>query len=224
MSGRRTTRRGPGPRKRGPVRVLRQAQARAEAGPAGVADRDRVRAAFDEAITLHRQVAEREADGIEQAAAMMRAALQGGRQVLVFGNGGSAADAQHFAAELVGRFEVERRGWPVVALTADAAVVTSVANDFGFDEVFARQIDALGRKDDVAFAITTSGTSANVNRALRRARAAGMRTVALTGRTGGESAGLADVHVNVPGGTSARVQEVQRTILHVMCQLIERTD
>jgi phosphoheptose isomerase len=187
-----------------------------------VADRDRVRAAFDEAITLHRQVAEREADGIEQAAAMMRAALQGGRQVLVFGNGGSAADAQHFAAELVGRFEVERRGWPVVALTADAAVVTSVANDFGFDEVFARQIDALGRKDDVAFAITTSGTSANVNRALRRARAAGMRTVALTGRTGGESAGLADVHVNVPGATSARVQEVQRTVLHVLCQLIEK--
>ena len=110
------------------------------------------------------------------------------------------------------------------ACITNAAVVTSVANDFGFDEVFARQIDALGRKDDVAFAITTSGTSANVNRALRRARAAGMRTVALTGRTGGESAGLADVHVNVPGGTSARVQEVQRTILHVMCQLIERTD
>jgi phosphoheptose isomerase len=188
-----------------------------------VTDRDRVRAAFDEAVRLHRQVAEREAAAIEQAAALMRAALQAGRQVLVFGNGGSAADAQHFAAELVGRFEVERRGWPVVALTADTAVVTSVANDFGFDEVFARQIDALGRPDDVAFAITTSGTSANVNQALRRARAGGMRTVALTGRTGGETAGLADVHVNVPAETSARVQEVQRTILHVMCQLIERT-
>jgi len=189
-----------------------------------VTDRDRVRAAFDEAVALHQQVAEREAAAIERAADLIRTSLKAGRQVLVFGNGGSATDAQHFAAELVGKFEVERRGWPVVALTADSAVVTSVANDFGFAEVFARQVEALGRKDDVAFAITTSGASANINVALRRARLAGMRTIALTGRSGGETAGLADVHVNVPGTTSARVQEVHRTVLHVMCQLIEATD
>jgi phosphoheptose isomerase len=188
-----------------------------------VTDRDRVRAAFDECVSLHRQVGEREAGAIERAAAVIREALKAGRQVLVFGNGGSATDAQHFATELVGRFLVERRGWPVIALTADSAVMTSVANDFGFAEVFARQIEALGRKGDVALAITTSGASANVNEALRRARAAGLHTIALTGRTGGETAGLADVHVNVPGTTSPRVQEVQRTILHVMCELIERT-
>jgi phosphoheptose isomerase len=187
-----------------------------------VTDRDRVRAAFDEAVTLHRQVAEREADGISKAAAVIREALQAGRKVLAFGNGGSAADAQHLATELVGRFQVERRGLAAIALTADGAVVTSIANDLGFDQVFARQVEALGQAGDVAVAITTSGASPNVNEALRRAKAAGLRTIALTGRTGGETAGLADVHVNVPGTTSPRVQEVQRTILHVMCELIER--
>jgi phosphoheptose isomerase len=186
-----------------------------------VSDRDRVRAAFDEAVRLHQVVADREADAVVRAAGVIREALGAGRKVLAFGNGGSAADAQHFAAELVGRFEVDRRGWPAVALTADGAVVTSVANDLGFAEVFARQIEALGQPGDVALAITTSGASANVNEALRRARATGLRTVALTGRGGGETASLADVHVNVPGTTSARVQEVQRTVLHVMCQLVE---
>ncbi len=185
-------------------------------------DCERVRSAFDETIRLHQLVAERESAAIEQAAAVIRDALAAGRKVLAFGNGGSAADAQHLATELVGRFEVERRGLPAVALSADGAVVTSIANDLGFDQVFARQIEALGQPGDVAVAITTSGASANVNEALRRARAAGMRTIALTGRTGGETAALADVHVNVPGTTSPRVQEVQRTILHVMCQLIER--
>jgi phosphoheptose isomerase len=188
-----------------------------------VGDSDRVRAAFDEAIRLHQVVADREVTAIVKAAVLVRDAFGSGRKVLVFGNGGSAADAQHFAAELVGRFEVERRGWPAIALPADAAVVTSVANDLGFAEVFARQIEALGQPGDVALAITTSGASANVNLALRRARAAGLTTIALTGRSGGETAALADVHVNVPGTTSARVQEVQRTVLHVMCQLIEAT-
>ena len=190
----------------------------------GVTDRDRVRAAFDESIRLHEVVAGGEAATIAEAATLIREALGAGRKVLAFGNGGSAADAQHLATELVGRFEVDRRGLPVIALTADGAVLTSIANDLGFDQVFARQIEALGQPGDVAFAITTSGGSANVNEALRRARASGLRTVALTGRGGGETAGLADVHVNVPGATSARVQEVQRTILHVLCELIENTD
>jgi phosphoheptose isomerase len=186
-----------------------------------VTDRDRVRAAFDDAVRLHQLVAEREIEAIGRAAAMIREALAAGRKVLAFGNGGSAADAQHLATELVGRFQVERRGLAAIALTADGAVMTSIANDLGFDEVFARQVDALGQPGDVAVAITTSGTSPNVNAALRRARAAGLRTIALTGRTGGETAGLADLHVNVPGTSSPRVQEVQRTILHVMCELIE---
>ncbi len=188
---------------------------------AGVSEADRVRAAFAEVARLHQEAADRDPTPIVRAAALMRGALAAGGRVLVFGNGGSAADAQHFAAELVGRFEADRRGWPVVALTADSAVVTSVANDLGFGEVFARQIEALGRQGDVAFAITTSGASANVNEALRRARQAGLGTIGLTGRGGGETAGLVDVHVTVPGATSARVQELQRTVLHVLCQLLE---
>jgi len=186
-----------------------------------VADLDRVRAALGEAADLHRRVSVEQAERIVDAARVMRQAIDEGKQVLVFGNGGSATDAQHFAAELVGRFGRERRGLPVIALTADSAILTSVANDYGFEHVFARQVEALGRAGDVAMGITTSGTSANVNRALRRAREAGLSTVGLTGRDGGETGGLVDVHVNVPGVTAAQVQEVHRTVLHVMCELIE---
>ena len=182
---------------------------------------DLVRAALTETADLHRQAAERAGDAIVRASAMIREAFAAGHQVLVFGNGGSATDAQHFAAELVGVFETKRRGWPVVALTADSAVVTSIANDLGFEALYARQVEALGRPGDVAFGISTSGASANVNLALRRARELGLRTVGLTGRSGGETGTLVDVHVNVPGTSSARVQEVHRTVLHVICQLIE---
>jgi D-sedoheptulose 7-phosphate isomerase len=188
-----------------------------------VADADRVSAAFDAAIALHQRVARERADAIGQAAAIVREALGAGRKVLVFGNGGSATDAEHFAAELVGRFgrHVERRAWPVLALTSDSAVVTSVANDFGYTAVFARQIDAFGAAGDVAVAVTTSGRSENINEALRWALDRGMKTIALTGGDGGQSGHLADVHVNVPDASPARVQEVHRTILHVMCELIE---
>jgi D-sedoheptulose 7-phosphate isomerase len=188
-----------------------------------VTEFDLVRAALGEAADLHRRVSAEQAEAIVRAAGAMRGAIEAGRQVLVFGNGGSATDAQHFAAELVGRFGRERRGLPVVALTADSAILTSVANDYGFEQVFARQVQALGRAGDVAMGITTSGTSPNVNRALRLAREAGLATVGLTGRDGGETGRIVDVHVNVPGVTSAQVQEVHRTVLHVMCELIERS-
>ena len=184
---------------------------------------DRVRAAFAAAVALHARVAETCAGSIVDAAALIRAALGAGRKVLVFGNGGSATDAEHFAAELVGRFgrHVERRGLPVMALTTDSAVMTSVANDFGYAAVFARQIEAFGVDGDIAVALTTSGKSENINEALRWALGRGLKTVALTGADGGQSGRLADVHVNVPDGNPARVQEVHRTILHVMCELIE---
>ena len=187
-------------------------------------DADRVRRALERAASLHQRVAESQADAVANAAAAVRKALHDGRQVLVFGNGGSATDAQHFAAELVGRFGIERRGLPVIALTADSAILTSVANDYGFDAVFSRQVEALGRKGDVAIGLTTSGRSANVNRALQQARQAGLVTIGFTGRDGGETKDLVDVPVTVPGETSAEVQEVQRTLLHVMCDLIERPD
>jgi D-sedoheptulose 7-phosphate isomerase len=189
-----------------------------------VSDADRVRAALADAAERHRQVSAEQAAVVAEAAGRMRQALADGRKVLVFGNGGSAADAQHFAAELVGRFARERRGWPVIALTSDGSILTAVANDYGFDQVFARQVEALGQAGDVAFGISTSGASANVNRALRQARTAGLVTVGLSGRDGGEMAALVDLHVNVPGANAAQVQEVHRTVLHVMCELIERAD
>jgi D-sedoheptulose 7-phosphate isomerase len=188
-----------------------------------VTDADRVRAALADAADLHARTAGA-AGVIAEAAGRIRTALDAGRKVLVFGNGGSATDAQHFATELVGRFLRERRGWPVIALTSDSAVLTAVSNDYGFDQVFVRQVEALGQPGDVAFAITTSGGSVNVNLALRGARAAGLVTIGLTGRDGGETAGLVDLHVNVPGLNSPQVQEVHRTVLHVMCELIERAD
>jgi phosphoheptose isomerase len=149
--------------------------------------------------------------------------LKSGGKLLVFGNGGSAADAQHVAAELVGRFQRERAAMAAIALTTDTSVLTSVANDYAFERVFARQVEALGRPGDVALALTTSGASPNVVAALETAAALGMRTIAVTGRDGGAVGRAAAIHVNVPSASAARVQEVQRTLLHVMCDLVERS-
>ena len=189
-----------------------------------MSDHDEACAGLEASAALHRLVAERGVDAIVRAAGAIRAALDQGGQALFFGNGGSATDAQHAAEELVGRFsrEVVRPGLRAVALTADSAILTAVANDFGYAEVFARQVEALGRAGDVAVGITTSGASANVNRALQRAREQGLVTIALTGRDGGETGRLVDVHVNVPHDEPARVQEVHRTILHLICGLVER--
>ena len=180
-----------------------------------------VRAVLDTAARMHHDAAA-DVAAIVSGARMLSAALARGAKVLVCGNGGSATDAQHFAAELVGRYQHERRAWPVMALTADSAVVTSVGNDYGYDAVFARQVEAWGQAGDVLVGITTSGASANVNAALARARAIGMSTIGLTGRDGGATGPLVDVHINVPSPETPRVQEVQRTILHVLCELIER--
>lgn len=185
-------------------------------------ERDAVRGVLTASAEWHLKVAAERADEVVAAAQVIKAALAAGKKVLVFGNGGSATDAQHLATELVGRFEREREAWPVIALTADTALVTAVANDYGFDAVFVRQIDALGTAGDVAIGITTSGRSKNVTVALERARGRGLKTIALTGRDGGECGKAADVHVNVPSDSTARVQEVQRTIIHAICALVER--
>ncbi|MEZ5292242.1 MAG: SIS domain-containing protein [Vicinamibacterales bacterium] len=172
---------------------------------------------------LHASLAEGPAvDAIEQAADALVSVLGGGGRVLAFGNGGSAADAQHFVAELVGRFERDRRGWPAMALTTDPSVVTAVANDFGFESVFARQVTALGRAGDLALGITTSGESPNVVRGLEAAKAAGLRTIALTGKDGGAAGRVAEVHVHVPSPVTARVQEAHMTVLHLLCAAVDR--
>jgi D-sedoheptulose 7-phosphate isomerase len=175
----------------------------------------------DDAIALHAKVREMDLAPVVRAAEEIRRASAAGGKLLVFGNGGSAADAQHFAAELVGRFERERVAMAAVALTTDTSVLTSVGNDYGFAQVFVRQIDALGRAGDVACGISTSGASANVLAALERAKARGLVTVALTGRDGGAIGRTADIHVNVPSNSAARVQEVHRTLIHAICKLVE---
>ncbi|MEK6629828.1 MAG: SIS domain-containing protein [Acidobacteriota bacterium] len=152
----------------------------------------------------------------------MIAALRKGGKILVCGNGGSASDAQHFAAELVGRFEKERPALASIALTTDTSILTAIANDYSYERVFARQVDAIGRLGDVLLGISTSGGSQSVLEAITVARAAGLTTIALTGRSGGVVGAAADIHVNVPASSTARVQEVHRTLLHAMCALIER--
>ena len=156
------------------------------------------------------------------AADMLVSALKSRNKVLVFGNGGSASDAEHLAAELVGHFSRDRQGWPAVSLTADSSVVTAIGNDYGFDQIFARQVEALGRQGDIAFAISTSGKSANVIAGLEAAERGGLRRIALTGRDGGLLGRAAELQINVPHDSVPRVQEVHRTLLHVICELIER--
>jgi phosphoheptose isomerase len=180
-----------------------------------------VRAVLDQAIALHERVKRMDLRPVVDAAAAIVDAIQGGGKLVIFGNGGSAADAQHVAADLVGRYLRERPALAAIALTTDASVMTSVANDYAFERVFARQIEALGRPGDVALGISTSGASANVVAALEAARSLGLRTIAMTGRDGGAVGRAAAIHVNVPSPSTPRVQEVHRTLLHVMCELVE---
>ena len=176
---------------------------------------------LDAAIATHQRVRGLDLTAVTAAAAAMAAAVGSGRKVLAFGNGGSAGDAQHLVTELVGRFQRERAGFAAVALTADTSLLTSVANDYGFEQVFARQVTALGVAGDVAVAISTSGASPNVLAALRAANARGLQTVALTGRDGGEAGRLAGIHINVPDECTARVQEVHITLIHAICEIVE---
>ena len=181
-----------------------------------------VRDTFEETIALHQRMKDADARPILDAAAAVVDAMKRGGTLLMFGNGGSASDAQHAAAELVGRFQRERRALAAIALTADSSVLTAIANDEAFDRVFTRQIEAMGRSGDVAFGVSTSGASANVVAALQTARARGLQTIALTGRDGGAVGRAAAIHINVPSNATARVQEVHRTILHIICDLVER--
>ena len=181
----------------------------------------RARRALEAATELHRTVANDMADDVATAAKLAVEALSAGGKLLLFGNGGSAADAQHLAAELVGRFRVDRRALPALALTTDSSIITALANDIGTEAVFARQLEALGREGDVAIAISTSGGSANVLAGVTTARRLGIRTIAVTSTGGSELAGACDVALCVPSADTARIQEAHITIGHVLCELIE---
>jgi D-sedoheptulose 7-phosphate isomerase len=184
---------------------------------------DLVRATFEETIALHQRVKDADPRSVLDAASAIIDALARGGKLLLFGNGGSAADAQHVAAEFVGRFQRERAALAAIALTTDTSVLTSIGNDDSYDRVFVRQIEALGRPGDVAFGISTSGASGNVVAGLAAARAGQLQTIALTGRDGGAVGRAAAIHLNVPSDVTARVQEVHRTLLHVICDIVERS-
>jgi phosphoheptose isomerase len=181
-----------------------------------------VQAIFDETVAVHQRTRDAVLPRVIEAAAAIRAALAHGGKLLVFGNGGSAADAQHIAAELVGRFMRERAALAAIALTTDTSVLTSVANDYAYDRIFVRQIEALARSEDVALGISTSGGSPNVLRGLQAANQAGLRTIALTGKDGGAIGRAASIHINVAEASTARIQEVHRTVIHAICELVER--
>jgi D-sedoheptulose 7-phosphate isomerase len=176
---------------------------------------------FVATISLHERVRRMELAPVARAAEVIIDAFARGGRLFTFGNGGSAADAQHMAAELVGRFARDRKALPALALTTDTSILTSVANDYGFDRVFARQIEALGRPGDVAFGISTSGNSPNVLAAFDAAKSGRLHTIALTGRDGGALGAAAHTHINVPDSSTARVQEVHLTLIHAICELVE---
>jgi D-sedoheptulose 7-phosphate isomerase len=182
---------------------------------------ERVTDRLRQASAAHQKMASRGVDAIGKAAEALTKALGAGRKILVFGNGGSAADAQHFAAELMVRYERSRPPRAAIALTTDTSILTATGNDLMFEQVFARQIEALGQAGDVALAITTSGRSANVLRALEAANRRGLVTIALTGRDGAAAGTLATVHVNVAEERTALAQEVHTTVLHIWCELID---
>ena len=153
---------------------------------------------------------------------MIYEALTSGRKVLLCGNGGSAADAQHIAAELVGCYEKQRRSWPAIALTTDTSALTAVSNDLGYDQVFARQVAGLAQTGDVLIAISTSGKSTNILRAAERARELGCKTIALTGATAEPLGALCDVVVAVPSSRTSRVQEAHITVGHLWCEMVDQ--
>jgi D-sedoheptulose 7-phosphate isomerase len=185
----------------------------------------RVRQHFLASAELKQQAAVTLAPVVARAAAMIEGSLRGGGKVLACGNGGSAGDAQHFSAELLNRFEMERPGLPAVALTTDSSTLTSIANDYAWEQVFSKQVLALGRAGDVLLAISTSGNSANVNEAVMAAHQRRMSVVALSGKNGGAMAALLgenDVEIRVPAERTARVQEVHLVVIHCLCDLIDQ--
>ncbi len=183
-----------------------------------------IRGHFEESIELKRRMAETLAPQIARAGEALAAALSNDRKVLACGNGGSAADCQHFAAEIVGRFERERPGMPAIALTTDTSAITAIANDYSYDVVFSKQIESLGRPGDFLLAISTSGNSKSIVEAIRSAHARDMRVIGLTGRDGGAMAKTlrdGDFHLNVAHQRTMRVQEVHLLVIHCLCEVVD---
>jgi len=184
-------------------------------------DRNALLGIVEDSARLKREFFEAEADSVLEAGRMLVLALSSGKKVLAFGNGGSAADSQHFAAELVNRFRLDRPALPAIALTTDTSILTSIANDSDYESVFSRQVEALGAPGDVAVAISTSGGSPNVLKAVDVARARGLKTLGLAGRDGGKLVKMVDLCLTVPHRETARIQEVHALLIHLFCEMID---
>jgi D-sedoheptulose 7-phosphate isomerase len=185
---------------------------------------EHIQSHFNESIELKRRIGETLSPQIAAAGEALAQALRADRKVLACGNGGSAADSQHFAAEIVGRFERERPGMPAIALTTDTSAITAIANDYSYDVVFSKQIESLGRAGDFLLGISTSGNSKSIVEAIRVAQARDMRVIALTGRDGGAMAKMLrpnDFHLNVAHPRTMRVQEVHLLVIHCLCEVVD---
>lgn len=184
--------------------------------------RDRIKEIMLESIQVKEEIMRLGIDKIIEITETVIACLKKNGKIILFGNGGSASDSQHIAAELVGRFQKERAGLPAIALTTNTSIITALANDYGYEIIFSRQIEALAQKNDVAICISTSGKAKNVAQGLKQAKKMGLKTIALTGGDGGELARLADISLLVPSTVTARIQEAHITIGHIICELAER--
>ncbi len=177
---------------------------------------------IEEHVRVQQEIARTKLGEIEKVADLIIAVLKNGGKVIIFGNGGSAADAQHIAGELVGKFKMERQALPAIALNTNTSIVTALANDYGYETVFRRQIEALGNKKDIVIGISTSGNSPSVIEAIKAAKKMGAKTIGLTGGSGGQLAKAADFTITVPSDNTPRIQEAHITIGHIICELIEK--
>lgn len=182
---------------------------------------ERIIADLKESIEVKNAVLKQLAPKIEEAAKLILSSLKNGNKVMLCGNGGSAADSQHFAAELIGRFKKERASIPAIALSTDTSILTSLGNDYGFDVIFKRQVEGLGKQGDVLIGISTSGGSKNVLEAFKLAKTKGIKTIALLGCGGGILGSNADLAIIVPSKNTPRIQEAHETVIHILCRLIE---
>lgn len=183
--------------------------------------REKIKDLLLESIQVKEELLRAEVSKIREIAEVVVDCLKKNGKVLLFGNGGSASDSQHIAAELIGRFKRDRNAIAAMALTTNTSILTSLANDYGYEIVFAKQIEALGQKNDVAIGISTSGKAKNVSCGIKQAKKMGIKTIALTGGDGGEIAKLADIALLVPSSVTARIQEAHITIGHIICEIIE---
>ena len=184
--------------------------------------REKIKDILLESIQVKEEILRNQIESIVEISQLMIGGLRTGGKVIVVGNGGSASDSQHIAAELVGRFKKDRSALAGIALTTNTSILTSLANDYGYDVVFSRQVEALGKKNDVVLGISTSGKAKNVALGIKQAKKMGIKTVALSGGDGGELVKLADVSLLVPSNITARIQEAHITIAHIICEMIEQ--